>query len=66
MQVYLSEEQTTVGAAPFGLLWLLNLSMLICKSEYHLPSGACECIIVESGESYAGGDEALCQAIVVK
>jgi hypothetical protein len=57
--------QTTVGDAPVGLLVLMD-GTVICKSEYRLPSGACECVIVDGGETFHGeGDSARCLPFVL-
>lgn len=63
----MSKDVMTVGEAPVGLLVLEEDGELICKSEYHLDSGACDCVIVETGECYCGeGDKALCHPVTVK
>lgn len=66
MNVYVCEKETTVGDAPVGLL-LLNNGELICKSEYRLPDGRCECTIVSSGEAFCGnGNSEKCKPVIVK
>lgn len=57
--------QTTVGKAPIGLL-MLDDGALIAKSEYELPTGRCECIIIGTGEFFHGdGDEARCRPMML-
>lgn len=65
MRVYISEEETTVGEAPIGLLKLVS-GEIIVKSEYS-KDGVCECIIVSSGEYFWGeGNAAKCVPLVIQ
>ena len=59
MKVVLTGDRISVGDAPVGLLYLTDCQEIICKSEYVL-NGACECVIVSSGENYCGGDDQIC------
>lgn len=62
-QIHSTNKWTTVGRAPVGLLQLED-GTLLCKSEYRLPNGACECIIISSGEFFHGqGDSARCKPL---
>jgi hypothetical protein len=66
MRVYVSEETTTVGQAPAGLLLLFD-GELIVKTEYRRGDRECECYIVASGEAFHGeGDKARCKPVVVR
>ena len=67
MRAYISENWTTVGEAPVGLL-RTERGTIICKTEYR-KDGDCECYIAESGEYFSNGGEpnkARCQPLIVK
>lgn len=69
LELFIGTKDHTVGSAPVGLLLLEN-GTIICKSEYKTdsPGGSvstCDCIIVNSGENYCGGDGNKCISIQI-
>lgn len=59
LELFFGTKEYTVGTAPIGLLLLENDGTIICKSEYRYTNDEfrCECIIINSGEYYCGGDD---------
>lgn len=56
--IYRALHMCKVKDAPIGLFVLEDSGELICISEYNLPGGSRQAIIVSSGEYYHGrGDE---------
>lgn len=70
MRVYMALEQVTIRDTPVGLLLVTLRGQLLCKSEYKLDTSAvdklCECIIVETGEYWSGGDDAECKPLILQ
>lgn len=63
LDIFISSKDYTVFTAPIGLLLLTHNNSIICKSEY-FTNEIPDCIIVSSGENYAGGDVS-CKAIII-
>jgi hypothetical protein len=63
LELFIGSKEYTVNTAPVGLLLLENGS-IICKSEYY-TNDTPDCIIIESGENYCGGDLP-CKSLIIQ
>jgi len=68
LRIYKCDHLVSVGDAPVGLIELEESGEIICKSEYRSgkKQNTCECVIVDTGENYCGGDDLLGWPLIVQ